>query len=415
MTNTAQQGRTAAASSSARSSLGMAHLLAPVSTGTFLREYWERQPLVVHRDEDDYYHHLLTLDDIDRVLSLTGVALDHVRVVVDGRETPIGELRSSGSRNGLTNSLEALYERHRTGSTIVVNALEGRWEPLKRLAAVLGEEFGARFQMNIYITPAGSRGFAAHYDDHDVFIAQVHGGKRWRLHGTPTPLPLPGYRYDKSQPEPELEREVELTSGDLMYLPRGTVHAGAANDRTSVHITLGVHQVLYAQLIKDAVDRLFADDERFRTGLPVGFASDEGLRRLAVERLTGLLDDLWSTLYADEMVDGAAERVTSIGQPSLRGHLVDLDALGGLGPDTPVWRRPGIRWTLQRSDDAVRLDFHDKSVRFPAHVTDEVRFAAESNGKGFTAASVPGDLDAPGRLVLVHTLVREGFLTLHPS
>jgi hypothetical protein len=64
------------------------------------------------------------------------------------------------------------------------------------------------------------------------------------------------------------------------------------------------------------------------------------------------------------------------------------------------------------TDDVASLDFHDKTVQLPASVADAVQYVAESNGEGFTPADIPGDLDEPGRLVLVRTLLREGFLTL---
>ncbi|MFJ9909859.1 hypothetical protein ACIRVK_44995 [Streptomyces sp. NPDC101152] len=51
-------------------------------------------------------------------------------------------------------------------------------------------------------------------------------------------------------------------------------------------------------------------------------------------------------------------------------------------------------------------------VRLPAAVADELRFVAGSGNEGVTAKNIPGDLDDPGRLTLMHTLVREGFLTL---
>ena len=37
-------------------------------------------------------------------------------------------------------------------------------------------------QINAYITPPQNRGFAAHYDVHDVFVLQIAGRKTWRIH-----------------------------------------------------------------------------------------------------------------------------------------------------------------------------------------------------------------------------------------
>ena len=35
---------------------------------------------------------------------------------------------------------------------------------------------------NRYLTPAGTQGFAPHYDDIEAFILQLEGKKHWRLY-----------------------------------------------------------------------------------------------------------------------------------------------------------------------------------------------------------------------------------------
>lgn len=207
-------------------------LIAPIDLDVFRRDYWEQQRLLLHRDDPDYYADLLTFDDVDRVLSLSSVRSDGLRVVSNGVETPISELVGTGEITS-TNALEMLYECYRTGSTIVLNSLQGRWKPLKLLSQKLGKEIGARLAINVYVTPSGNQGFAPHYDTHDVFVAQVHGTKRWRLYGVHTELPLRGQPYDKSNHLDDPHDEFDLQSGDLLYLPRGTVHAATANESAS--------------------------------------------------------------------------------------------------------------------------------------------------------------------------------------
>jgi hypothetical protein len=70
-----------------------------------------------------------------------------------------------------------------------------------------------------------------------------------------------------------------------------------------------------------------------------------------------------------------------------------------------------VRWLLTVEDEVAGLHFHNKVVRFPAAVEDEVRFVAEC-ADWFTEATIPGVLDEPGRRTLVRTLLGEGFLTL---
>lgn len=392
---------------------GLEKLLWPVSVAEFQEEYWECRSLVVHREGPGYFADLLTLDGIDQVLSLAGVALENIRVVVDGKETPVSQLGAGRGRNGSTNSLEALYARYRGGSTVVVNSLQDRWEPLQRVAGALGSELGARVQMNVYLTPPRSQGFAPHYDTHDVFIAQVYGSKVWRLAEASYELPLASRPHDKSVPPPEPTQEFELRAGDLLYLPRGTIHSAAANETASLHVTLGIHPVLWVEALKDALAELAAEDVRFRRALPVGFAREEGLRERVKAGFAELLDVLCTQLSPKEMTARAVERVTSISSPLLRGHLLDLEDLPRTGAGTRVRRRPGLQWQLTVGDGVARLHFHNKTVQFPAGVAEEVRYVAEQGVEWFTENSIPGDLDEAGRKTLVHTLLGEGFLTLH--
>ena len=91
------------------------------------------------------------------------------------------------------------------------------------------------------------QGFAPHYDDVDVFIVHTAGHKRWRIY---KPLPvaiLPATSspdFDERQDEigaPILD--VVLKPGDLLYLPRGTIHqAEALPGRAALHVTISANQ-----------------------------------------------------------------------------------------------------------------------------------------------------------------------------
>ena len=68
------------------------------------------------------------------------------------------------------------------GHTIVLQGLHRLWPPLIDFAGALTTDLGHPVQINAYITPSSSQGFSAHYDVHDVFVLQVAGEKRWRIH-----------------------------------------------------------------------------------------------------------------------------------------------------------------------------------------------------------------------------------------
>ncbi|WP_236655794.1 cupin domain-containing protein [Streptacidiphilus jiangxiensis] len=386
-------------------------MLRPLDPASFKREYWERKPLVVHREDPDYYADPLTLHDVDRILSTSSIRSSDLRLVVSGREIPLAEMVASGP-GGQANALEVLYEQYRQGSTVVFKFLHERWEPLGALVRALSEEFSAAMQANAYLTPAGQQGLHTHYDTHDVFVLQIWGSKHWRLYDSPTRLPLTSQPYVRPQGGPgEPVQEFDLRAGDLMYMPRGTVHDATSNGEASLHLTVGVLPVLYATLLREALDQVLESDPRYREALPPGFVGDEALRQEARRTLDALLRSVPDAAAPEGLIDRAVSRALVGRQPVLRGHLVDLERLSSLETGTRVRRRSDLLWQLTEDSAGVRLEFHGKVLRFPAKVAEDVRFAVSGEGS-FTPASLPGRLDDEGRLVLVRRLLREGLLTL---
>jgi hypothetical protein len=387
---------------SAEPALGLARLIAPMDVATFLRDYWEQQPLHVSRQDPCYYADLLTLDDLDAILAVSPVRAGVFRVVANGSESEVPEG---------PNALQPVYERYRSGATVIVNGLNERWEPLQRLCRGLAAESSGRSWINVYLTPPGSQGFAAHYDTHDVFIAQVHGTKHWRLYDSPILLPLQSQPHEKdgTAPGPPVQ-EFDLSAGDVVYIPRGCIHDATSNDTASLHLTIAIGAYPWANVVREAVSSIVSGDVRFRRSLPIGFAHDGNVRENAEREGTELLDELRSRISPSDMVTGAVKDSMAHSGPALRHHLTDLEAVDSIGLDTSVRRRPELGRRVTVEDGVVRLDFHTRTVQFPAHVAGELRFVSESDR--FTPAAIPGELDEPGRLVLVRTLVREGFLTI---
>jgi hypothetical protein len=123
------------------------------------------------------------------------------------------------------------------------------------------------------------------------------------------------------------------------------------------------------------------------------------------------LADVGRNAGAAALITRARRAMAGSGPPELRGHLLDLEALPSLDLDTPVRRRDGLECDVTAADGAVCLDFRGKSIRMPGRVSGELRFVAGS--ATFTGRDIPGSLDEPGRLLLLRTLISEGFLTRH--
>lgn len=404
MTSQTAQGRTA----SRESAPALASLIDPVPVAEFADRYWERDVLL-RRGDPHRYDSLLTLAGLDEMLSTMSLRASDIRVVQQGRQIPLEELSSEQS-GGPANVLEAVYARYRQGATLNLVFLHERHRPLQELCAQLSLELSARVQTNLYLTPGGrNQGLLPHHDTHDVIVLQIHGTKHWALYPSTQALPLQSRRPGDGPGEPL--QEFDLEPGDLLYLPRGFVHAATSTDVASCHLTIGFKPILWGPLIRDAVVEVMARDERFRSGMPMGFATQEDRAREAAVTGDLLLEALADQLTSASLVERARQRAWLGRQPQLRGHLLDLERVPGLQLTDRVRRRPGLLWRLDGDEvGRVRLEFHGKQLLLPGDVMGEVRFL--STGDWVTGASIEGDLDDAGRLVLVRRLVTEGFLEL---
>lgn len=394
-----------------RPPIGLEGLIEPVTVDDFIVGYWERQPLLVQRGEPDYYAGLLSLPGMDQLLSTSGFRSSEVRLVSDGREIPVEQVISAQAGKQSA-ALEGVYEAYRKGATVNLVFLHERYKPLGDLCRSLAAQFSCACQTNVYLTPGGrERGLTPHYDTHDVFVVQAYGSKRWRLYDSPAELPLNSETVTKPVDGfGEPVREFDLEAGDLLYLPRGTVHEAVSNDSASLHLTIGVIPIVWGTVIRDALDAVIAEDADFRRSLPVGFAGNSDKKSHAAARLAELVGRFAGGISPDKAIERAARKALVTRQPTLGGHLLDLEAVGSLTLDTEVRRRPELQWLLTTNSDAATLEFHGKVVQFPAYVAEELRAAA--SGDRFTGRVLPGILDDAGRINLVGILLREGFCTL---
>ena len=114
--------------------------------------------------------------------------------------------------------------------------------PRWRIAIEVELNFATK--VNAYITPPESQGFVAHYDEHDVLILQIQGSKIWHLYDG-ADVPPHELRRDEEKSVAidglPLPTDLRLEVGDVLYLPRGRVHAAESNSEPSVHLTVGIH------------------------------------------------------------------------------------------------------------------------------------------------------------------------------
>ncbi|KAL9189859.1 hypothetical protein ACHAXT_009534 [Thalassiosira profunda] len=322
-------------------------LLAPsgVTLREFYNRYWGQRPLLAcldHGDEEDdgetnidaedeaiLRKHATRLDGfLDRASIHEMIERNKLRYGLDLNVTNYTDATGNGVRRRITLDPPPKKRKMKGGSRSNGDELEyvvanpnDVWsnvdssrcslrllrphehsDAVHSLLSLLESEFGCMVGSNAYLTPLHSQGFAPHYDDVDVFILQLEGFKRWRVHAPfnkRETLPRESSR-DYSQKEVEEGGEeildVVLGPGDVLYLPRGWIHQAetvarpknvpklsGVKDDHSLHLTVSAMQKwcwadFLEVLMPEALESAATSDKTIslREGLPRNFLSYTG-------------------------------------------------------------------------------------------------------------------------------------------
>ena len=358
---------------------------------TFLDKVWASH-VHVHRADPAALEQVLSLDDADQLVTSAGLRTPALRLAKDGGVLPTGSYTRSASLAG--QSLSGLVDPRKVltlfdeGATVVLQGLHRYWTPVTRLVRGLERALGHPCQANAYLTPPSAQGFALHSDSHDVFVFQTHGTKQWEVH------------------DGDEARTVLMEPGTSMYLPTGTPHAARAQDTASLHVTVGINQVTWRQLLTRLTAEVLSD-EAYDARIPAGYLDrPDVLARAVSERLGGLAGAL-TARDPEAVAEDQVARFLTGRNPALRGALTDRATVATIGSGTRLVRREGSACVLVPGTEELRVLLGDREVRMPPKVLPAMRLVAER--AELRPAELPG-LDPEGRLVLARRLVREGLL-----
>ncbi|MBM7769897.1 hypothetical protein JOD54_000101 [Actinokineospora baliensis] len=386
-----------------------------VEPDEFAARYWGAAPLLTPRLPKGF-DDLLTLDDADELLSRRGLRTPFLRVAKNGAVLSSDQFtRGGGVGAEITDQVadDKVSRLFDDGATVVLQGLHRLWPPLIDFAGQLGVDLGHPVQINAYITPPSSQGFSAHYDVHDVFVLQVAGQKRWRVHAPVHADPLrtqPWDHHADAVAERALDTpliEETLNPGDALYLPRGYLHSATALGEVSAHLTVGVH-VLTRYALVEALLALAGRDPQLRTTLPLGIdaADPEQLAphlAATVEALGQVLRDT----PIDEVTRRVRDKVWQGTRPEPLSPLAQAAAVRSAATGSVVRVRAGLRYRLRTEGERVVLEVPGDELSLPASTGAALR--ALLSGEPKVVGELPG-ISAADQGVLVRRLLREGVL-----
>ncbi|KAB1156403.1 cupin domain-containing protein [Micromonospora sp. DT46] len=391
-----------------------------VEPAKFAAAHWGRTPLLSRADELPNragFTDLLSPADADELLSRRGLRTPFLRIAKDGQLVPAARFTGGGGAGAeIADQVldERVLELYAGGATLVLQGLHRTWPALTDFTRELGTAVGQPLQVNAYLTPAGSQGFATHYDTHDVFVLQVDGRKHWRIHPPVLPDPLEkqpwGGRADEvaATADGPAALDVVLAPGDALYLPRGWLHSAQAQESSSLHLTVGVRALTRYAMVEELL-ALAAEDPRLRATLPFGtdVADPDAIEPELTETVEALRDWL---LRADPAAVAARlrQRAWPAARPAPIRPLAQATALAALDADTRLAPRPGLRWRLTPRGDQVALVLFDRTITLPASCAPAVH--ALLGAGSVRVGDLPGLDDDTDRITLARRLLREAVL-----
>ena len=369
----------------------------------FLTQTWGVRAHVHSAADPRGFQDLLTLDDVDRILTTTSLRTPSFRLVQAGDQIP----ESAYTRSGRTGSKPVsgmadaarIAELFGDGATIVLQGLHRNWEPVAAFCRALELQLGHPCQVNAYITPPGAQGLALHADPHDVFVLQAFGRKHWEVHAAPG--------------EPDRETlEADVGPGDCIYMPTGTPHAATTGTVLSGHLTVGVHVTLWRDVLAD-VWRSLVEDPGFDEALPVGWTQDPTRFAALLRTHLGTLRASIHDVDPDAVTDTRIRRFLSTRAQLLRGVLVASQTIDAIEDDTVLMRRPGSVCELRADEERLVVLLGDRRLDMPGWLEPAIRAVASANT--ITVRDLaPSLADPTSRIVLARRLVREGLLLVDP-
>jgi 50S ribosomal protein L16 3-hydroxylase len=325
----------------------------------FLRQYWQRQPLLLRGAVADFQPPV-SADE------LAGLALE------PEIESRIAQCRGDP---GLAASWQLSHGpftprafKRRHPWTLLVQSVDQLLDEVAALRALV--DFIPRWRLDDIMVSYASDGggVGPHYDLYDVFLLQGEGERSWRL----------GQRCDASTPllpHPDLkllaefhcEAEYTLQCGDVLYIPPGVAHWGISRGESTC-FSLGFRAPRLTDLLSRCVDArleslpaslLLRDGGRDPAGAPgeiTGADIDNALQQLR-ELLTTRANDSW---FGELVTDAGTEPPADT---ELRQMQAALHTAGG-----HARLAPGARVAWQALDGGIRVFANGNSQWFEAHV-----------------------------------------------
>lgn len=391
-------------------SIGLTDLVFPLTTREFLSTTYGHD-FKHFTGESARFHPLFDWDNLNVLLETQPFDSTKVRLARHGHSiNPTDyteEIRRKHNVPYRQIVPDCFLREIRCGATLTLDHAEKAHPPLRHLARRLESELQANVSAHIFASWKPVPGFDLHWDEQDAIVVQIDGRKKWQVFAPTTPWPSRLAIAENLSPEADPIAEIELTAGDVLYMPHGWWHAVSATDGPSLHITFGVTPDNGIDLMTWLVGRL-RDNELFRRRIPrlAGDTNQAGYLQSIRQALHGLLE---SDKLLDEFFlysDGTSRCRPTFTLPDTLEHCSAPDLSKRVVLLAP-------RATISPLDEDFTLTALGRSWKFPARAKPIIDLVLLPAGAlvGDVLAAVP-DLPHEHVAEVLFMLQRAGVIAL---
>jgi hypothetical protein len=394
----------------------LSQLICPNSVEHFLENMWGRESALFEGSIASEARSILDLASFEQLLATLNRAHEGWLHLARGglKAIPPDMVDEQGMLK-----LQKLRAAFADGETLYLTKAERVCLPLMQLARaveldLLAGHVRVREPVNahIFLTPPHSQGLRLHRDEHASFILQLGGSKEWTVY-------KPSVKDVSSREENEQLSKVvgfsgevggkaiyDMRPGDVMYIPERWPHEARALSEYSLHATLRVFPLRWA----DIFVAISSEHPAFIHALPRDFWSDNP-REALIESLQKVIesptfDEELSKVF-DTLERKHSEPKSALPDDGLR-QIIELERID---LDTLLVRSAGMICQLRNTAEDLYIFFPGGTIRGPVSIKPVFEYVARA--ESLRARDLP-PLDGVeyDRVRVVRTFVKDGLLRI---
>ena len=346
-------------------------LIDPIDPSEFFESTYGKRAVHIPGPPDKFAE-VFSWESLNDLLGMSTLWTDKsFELAMDGRLLPPEEFcYQNADRQGqraMMPDVRRVRTLLRDGATLALDFVDLLSPGLRSVTQTLESVTGAQVCASLFCSWKATQGYGSHFDTQNVFACHISGTKTWRIYEgrAVNAAEYPGgNRASFSQEHHEkakgrLVQEIEMTPGDLLYIPHGLYHDALSESDACLHVSFGAMH-LVAQDFVQALVKDLSKDPLFREHLPhIDELETHGpyLRRLG-ERFRQIVSEpAIAVQLRDFLAKTAYERVADF----------NLPARDDAGRFRVRWRRKRLEnanggWHLVGENAVLALDDQDVPI-----------------------------------------------------